>query len=524
MKKDFNVIIVGLGLAGTTAAMRMTELGVKDIAMFGTAGGASRHVNAFNLSTRDNTFGDSPTRFAEDILEVGCHVQDPDKIYEMTGRSEDVYEMLLKWGCEFSKNPDGSLVLRQTCGSSRPRTLCTVVDENHKNGNIGANLLDTVHPKLREAGVKFFEGMTMVRLLSAEGRIVGVKMQDAQGNLKDYYAPVVMAAWGGIGRLIDGHFEAMGPGTGHPDLNGAALGAAVAIGAKVVDMEFLEYEPVKLLGGVKGGVATTMLATGQPDHGIAIRNKQGERFLFNVRPEGEAGVPKAVLLRENAKQVLAGNGDELGGCYMDFSAVEREGCSDQWKRFFATMDAQGIDLQKTWIPFGWSAHSHSGGLLTDRHYETSIKGLYAAGEAIGGSQGGDRAGGMGGGQAAMTGFICGESIAEFGQFIDELPEDNTPYHEDKEVCEKYLTRARAIADPAFPVFRNGKDLEEGIAKLDELLKEEELKKSDTAYNSIVVMKLVLNGALLRKESRGVHNRVDYPEENPEYAHGIVQQI
>ena len=520
MKKDYNVIVVGLGLAGTTAAMRMSELGVKDIAMFGTAGGASRHVNAFNLSTRDNTCGDSPTRFAEDVLNVGCHVQDPDKVYEMCGRSQDVYQMLLDWGCEFSKQPDGNLVLRQTCGSSRPRTLCTVVDEKHKNGNIGANLLDTIHPKLEEKGVRIFRGYTMVSLLTAEGKAVGVKMKDPEGNLKDYYAPIIMAAWGGIGRLIDGHFAGMGPGTGHPDLNGAALGAAVAAGAKVVDMEFLEYEPMRLIG-VRGGVATTMLATGQPDHGIAIRNKLGERFLYKIRPEGEAGVPKAVLLREMVRQVEAGNGAPEGGCYMDFSKVEREGCTDQWKRFFKNMDEQGVDLNK-WIPFGWSPHSHSGGLLVDRNYQTTVPGLYAAGEAAGGFQGGDRAGGMGGGQAAMTGFICGENIAEFAAFPEELPECTAEYHEDDAVCESYLERARAIADPAFPVMRDEKTLSAGIAGLDALLAEEELKKSDTAYNSIRVMRLVLNGALLRKESRGVHNRAEYPDEDPSFAHGIVQ--
>ena len=70
--------------------------------------------------------------------------------------------------------------------------------------------------------------------------------------------------------------------------------------------------------------------------------------------------------------------------------------------------------------------------------------------------------------------------------------------------------------------RNEKDLTAGIEGLNALLAEEEIKKSDTAYNSIVVMKLMLNGALLRKESRGVHNRKEYPDENPEFAHGIIQ--
>lgn len=517
-KKDYNVIIVGLGMAAITAAERLTELGIQGVAMFGTASGASAHLSAFNLCTNTNKGGDTPIVFAEDVLRGGCRVQNPDFVYEMCARSQDCYELLLRWGADFAKNEDGTPKLRQTCGSSKPRTLHVTTP----GMNVGKMMTSTMLPKLEEAGVSIFRGYTVVRLLVAEGRVVGVTTKDPEGKLEDVYAPVVMAAWGGVGRLMEGTFEGFGPGTGHPDLNGNALGMAYCSGAKVVDMEFLEYEPVCFLGKYKGAVATTQLAEGQPDHGIAIRNNKGERFLFNVRPEGEAGVPKAVLNREVIRQVMAGNGSPEGGCYFDFSACIREGCNDQFKRTFANLDAQGVDVKTTWIPFGPKPHSHSGGLVVDRHYATTLPGLYAAGEAIGGSQGADRAGGMGGGQAALTGLICGESIACLETFPDELPECTTEFHMDAETFAEYTTRARAIAHPAFPVARNEKDLAEAIAKLDEILAEDGLKKDDNARYAITAMRLMLNGALLRRESRGVHNRSDYPDENPEFAYGIIQ--
>ena len=123
MKKDFNVIIVGLGLAATAAAQKMTEMGIDGIAMFGAGPGASRNAMALNLCTNDNPSGDTPEIFANDVLEVGRHIQDPQLIAEMTGKSQEVYEMFLRWGAEFIKNEDGSLHRRQTCGSSKPRTI-----------------------------------------------------------------------------------------------------------------------------------------------------------------------------------------------------------------------------------------------------------------------------------------------------------------------------------------------------------------------------------------------------------------
>ena len=123
MKKDFNVIIVGLGLAATAAAQNMTEMGIDGIAMFGAGPGASRNAMALNLCTNDNPSGDTPEIFANDVLEVGRHIQDPQLIAEMTGKSQEVYEMFLRWGAEFIKNEDGSLHRRQTCGSSKPRTI-----------------------------------------------------------------------------------------------------------------------------------------------------------------------------------------------------------------------------------------------------------------------------------------------------------------------------------------------------------------------------------------------------------------
>lgn len=515
MKKDFNVIIVGLGLAATAAAARMTELGVENIAMFGAGPGASRNAMALNLCTNDNPFLDTPLVFAQDVLEVGRHIQNPDQVYEMTARSQDVYELFVRWGATFIHNEDGSLHRRQTCGSSKPRTLHYVAKKS-----IGAQIVDAAGEKLAEAGVQFFRGYKLVRLLFGEGRVVGVTMKDPEGNNHDYYAPVVMAAWGGVGRMLDGVSD------GHDDLEGSPLGLAWQLGAKVVDMEFLEFEPTWFLGPgkIRGAIVTSMLADDQPDHGIAIRNSKGERFLFNVRPEGEAGVPKAVLNRENMLQVAKGLGSSNGGVFADFTGLdhsiyEKYGSKEQ--NLYTNMLAQGIDLDTTWVEIGPKPHSHSGGLVVDRLYRTTLPGLYAAGEAAGGCQGADRAGGMGGGQASLTGFICGEAIA-LENFPEDLPENTVPLHEKAGIYEKYIPQAQKIANPVMQPMRNGKDLASAIEKLDEMIACDEVKADDITRATLISMRLMLNGALLREESRGVHNRVEFPQERPEFDHGIVQ--
>ena len=376
-------------------------------------------------------------------------------------------------------------------------------------------------------GVTYFLTHKLVRPLFAEGKVVGVTMKDAEGVNHDYYAPVVMAAWGGVGRMLDGAKD-------HPDLEGSPVGIAWQLGAKVVDMEFLEFEPTWFLGpgNIRGAIITSMLADDQPDHGIAIRNSAGERFLFNVRPEGESGVPKAVLNRENMLQVKKGLGSPNGGVFADFTALDDSvyvKYGNETENMYTRMLAQELDLKTTWVEIGPKPHSHSGGLVIDRGYHTTLPGLYAAGEAVGGCQGADRAGGMGGGQAALTGYACGESIAKDilrakaeGTFPEELPENTAELHECDGVYAKYIPTARSIANPVMQPMRNERDLTAAIAKLDEMMDNPEVRSDEITHATLISMRLMLNGALLRKESRGVHNREEYPEERPEFAHGIIQ--
>lgn len=522
-KKDYNVIIVGLGLAATAAAARMTEMGITKIAMFGAGKGASCNAMALNLCTDDNPYEDSPEVFANDVLNVGRHIQDTQLVAEMTAHSQEVYELFVRWGADFVKNEDGSLHRRQTCGSSKPRTIHYIAKKS-----IGAQIIESASQKLADSGVEIFRGYKMVRLLYGEGRIIGVTMKDPDGVNRDYYAPVVMAAWGGVGRMLDGTSD------GHDDLEGSPVGMAWKLGAKVVDMEFLEFEPTWFLGpgNIRGAIVTSMLADDQPDHGIAIRNSAGERFLFNVRPEGEAGVPKAVLNRENMLQVNKGLGSPNGGVFADFTGLDHSvyvKYGTEENNLYTRMLAQGLDLKTTWVEIGPKPHSHSGGLVIDRKYRTTLPGLYAAGEAVGGCQGADRAGGMGGGQASLTGFICGESMAEDileairqGTFPEELPENTNPLRECAGIYAKYIPQAQAIANPVMQPMRNGKDLTAAIEKLDQMLSLEEVHSDDVTHATLTSMRLMLNGALLREESRGVHNRVEFPEERPEFAHGIIQ--
>ena len=129
----------------------------------------------------------------------------------------------------------------------------------------------------------------------------------------------------------------------------------------------------------------------------------------------------------------------------------------------------------------------------------------------------------------MTGYACGESIAKDilrakaeGTFPEELPENTAELHECDGVYAKYIPTARSIANPVMQPMRNERDLTAAIAKLDEMMDNPEVRSDDITHATLISMRLMLNGALLRKESRGVHNREEYPEERPEFAHGIIQ--
>jgi aspartate oxidase len=498
--------ILGGGLAGLTAAARLVELGKKDIVVYAAGPGSTPYVAAINFVIPNNPHNDTAEQYRQDMMKAGYNAGNAGLVRDMTARSFDGYQLLLRWGAEFALESNGFPKLRHLSGHSCPRSLCSTT------GLIGAQIVKQMKENLEKMGVLIHNGFRCVELLVDNNGITGALLQDKDGGLLPLYAPVVIAAWGGMGSLF-------GRTTYPADIWGNTLGMAKEAGAKLIDLEFLEYEPMVVLdppGAVGEPCPTAMLG-----EGAALLNARGERFLLAVRPQGEAGSPKTLLNREIWKQVEQGNGLPHGGVYVDLRHIDLN-VLKAYPWFYNRLIHNNVDPRAALIEVGPMAHSLSGGIQVDAAYQSDVPGLFAIGEACGGVHGACRCAGNAASQAVLSGLLCAEHVATLNRSLG--PVRSAPsFVSDRQVFDSYVPGIRAIAEKALAPFRNGKTLEAALTELEKTTELPGVKRDSLTRQILCSVTLMARAALKRRETRGAHIRVDYPESQDKFeASPIIQ--
>lgn len=501
---NHEVIIVGAGLAALATAVRLYELGKKDIAIYAASFGGTPYIAAINFVLENNPHGDTPTQYAQDMLKAGYDINNKELVEEMCSSTVRGYELLKRWNVEFAKNDDGSLKLRHASGSTYPRSLCKTTEL------IGYEIVKKLMAGLEDKNVQIHLGSECVKVIVEENKVCGITVKESTGEIYNVYSPVVVAAWGGVGNLF-------GASTYPQDIKGNTIAIAKEAGAKLIDMEFLEYEPMVVIspeGAVGEPCPTAMLG-----EGAHLLNSDMERFILNSRPQGEAGSPKTFLNNEIWKQVKSGKGSKNGGVYADLRHIPIETLK-AYPWFYDRLVDAGVDPAKELIEVGPMAHSYSGGIKIDKNYESNVKGLYAVGEAAGSIHGACRLAGNAAAQGALSGLLCAEAIAkENPRTIDK--EYPTEYYQDKEVYGRYVPVIRETATRALGIYRNGVELAEAYQYLKGIIDSVEIKKDTEAYQIALSVLVMVQAALERKESRGTHLRSDYPQLNDDYRGSIT---
>jgi aspartate oxidase len=250
--------------------------------------------------------------------------------------------------------------------------------------------------------------------------------------------------------------------------------------------------------------------------GAHLLNSKLERFLLELRPQGEAGSPKTLLNREIWKQVEKGRGLSHGGVYVDLRHIDPN-IVKAYPWFYKRLKDNGVDPCASLIEVGPMAHSLSGGIRVDAAYQSDLPGFFAVGEASGGIHGACRCAGNAASQAVLSGMICAERAAELHRSLRPgRPLGRSSYKYDKDTADSFIPRIRAAAEKALGPFRDGPVLEDSLKILEEMAEDRRVKNDSLTVQVLCALTLMLRSALARKETRGSHIRIDYPESRTEY--------
>jgi succinate dehydrogenase / fumarate reductase flavoprotein subunit len=559
---EHDVVIIGAGGAGLRAAIEASQNGASVAmickSMLGKAhtvmaeGGAAAALG--NKDPRDNW----QTHF-RDTMKGGKYLNDWRMAKIHAQQSPDRIRELETWGAIFDRTPEGLTNQRNFGGHTYPRLA-------HIGDATGLELIRTLQEKGIHMGMDVFMEFTVRRLFTSNGQITGCFAYDRNnGTLHVFKAKTIVLATGGITRcwaVCSGSWEYTG--------EGHAL--AYWAGAEMGDMEFVQFHPTGMIWppSVKGILVTE----GVRGEGGMLTNAKDERFMFNYVPEmykdefadtekeaeewvsevisGQLATkrrPPELLTRDVVAKAInsereAGRASEHGGAYLDISWRDPEDVKKKLPGMYHQFkELAAVDITKQPMEVGPTAHYVMGGVkVHPETQESTISGLFAAGEAATGLHGANRLGGNSLSDLIVFGKIAGEQaslrakqIDDFGEIdateiSDVITETISPLNrENGENPAKVVEDLREMMQEKVGIIRTGELLEEALVDLEKL----EARASVTSpggsriYNPgwhqalelsamIDVSRMCALAALEREESRGGHTRDDFP--TPDYKH------
>lgn len=477
----YKILIIGAGASALTLASKLVKEGEKDIGIYASAHGASPLIAGINFLT-DNK-AEEKQLYIKDMLEVGYEIGKEDLVKKMVDKSYETLQFLEELGVGFIKE-QSIYKKRHLSGHSKPRTLFNTKEF------IGTTILRKEKEFLQSENIDINLRYECLDVIEENGKKKAIFIKD--NELLEVYADIIVFAWGGVGSLL-------GESTYPSDIYGNTLGMVYELGLNLVDLEFIEFEPMVMLNpeGVKGEPCPTAML----GEGGYLLNSDGERFLLNVL-EKEAGAPKSIINNEIQKQVNIGKGSEYGGIWVDLRHIPTEVLKG-YPWFYNLLMKHGIDPNEDLLNVGPMKHSLSGGIKVDSNYKAR-EGFYAIGEASGGIHGACRSAGNGGAQAVISGYIAAKSIlSEVNNKKNNIIKSDTiEINICNEVFNSYKIKLLELGNKKFSYIKSKKELEELLSEVDSLLLKEDLQKDLKSYQAVKSAQLVIKSAIDRRTSVG----------------------
>jgi L-aspartate oxidase len=504
--RSTDFVIVGGGIAGLRAAIGLASAGrvlvlTKAEPAESNTGYAQGGIAA---AVGDD---DSPALHAADTLRAGDGLCDEAAVRVLVERGPDGVRELIAWGAAFDRGADGRLVLGREAAHSVRRVL-------HAGDATGREIGRVLWERVRTLpAIETIDHALATELVAEGDRACGVVYVDRGGERHEVRAAATLLATGGAGQVFR---ETTNPSVATGD--GVAL--AFAAGARVADLEFVQFHPTALK---LAGAPRFLISEALRGEGARLVNDRGEPFMTRQHPDGDLA-PRDVVARGIARE------SERTGAPVFLTLAHLD--PDYVVRRFPTIAAMcrqlGLDLARDPIPVGPAAHYIMGGVETDEWGRSSVPGLYAAGEvACTGVHGANRLAS----NSLLEGLVFGARAADAMQAplrgaapgIDRVSAERFPRASASTCSSKAVRSAIASVDAvrdlmwrSVGLFRDRDGLADAVAALDEAAAAADAAPSDSLERRrlrslIVVARLIAGAALRREESRGAHYRADCPE-------------
>ena len=507
--RDAEVIVVGSGLAGMTAALQLATRAVTLITKTaGLPGGSSLYAQGGVAAAVGP--GDRPEDHAADTVSAGAGLVDAAMAALLTRDGAALVRRLLDDGLPFDRAPDGAPLLGREAAHGAARII-------HAGGDAtGRTLVTALAERLHATpSIRVETDAFAVDLVLRNGRVCGLLACHPEGWVL-HRAPRVILATGGIG-------AAFARTTNPAEATGDGLAIAARAGARLADLEFVQFHPTALAVDADPVPLLTEALRGA---GALLLDSKGRRFMPDEHPLAELA-PRDVVARAIGRRVAAGE-----PVFLDLRPV-LAAKPDGFPTVLALCAEHGLDPFAEPMPVAPAAHYHMGGVVTDADGRTSLDGLWACGEvACTGVHGANRLASNSLLEALVFGVRVARDVAE--RPLAPLPPFALPRPPavaadvGHALLDAIGAEARTALYEGAGLVRDGLGLLASRRKLDRLATAldtlrcedgdvappEVVRQWGEARNRLLVGRLVVHAALAREESRGAHCRSDHPLPNP----------